>query len=87
LNTEQTRAFRIIASHSQLSKPEPLRMYIGGQGGTGKSLVIQALNKFFTEQGESRRFRLASFTGVAAKNISGMTLHSALCLSQNRTMK
>ncbi|KAJ3880113.1 hypothetical protein F5051DRAFT_307114, partial [Lentinula edodes] len=82
LNAEQSRAFTIIARHSQTKNPDPLRMYLGGQGGTGKSQVIQALNDFFGKQGQSRRFRLASFTGVAAKNISGMTLHAALCMSQ-----
>ncbi len=55
-------------------------MFLGGPGGTGKSRVIDALKEFFTAKGDSRRFRLASYTGVAARNISGMTLHSALAL-------
>ena len=37
LNTEQARAFRIVAEHSLLEKPEALCMYLGGPGGTGKS--------------------------------------------------
>jgi len=82
LNTEQERAFRIIAEHSMLTRPDPLRMYLGGPGGTGKSRVIQALTEFFQRQGQDRRFRLASYTGVAARNIQGMTLHSALCLNR-----
>ncbi|KAF9053996.1 hypothetical protein BDP27DRAFT_1147050, partial [Rhodocollybia butyracea] len=87
LNTEQERAFRIVANHSQQSQPDPLQMYIGGQGGTGKSVVIEALRSFFNEQKENRRFRLSSYTGVAAKNISGMTLHSALLLNQFARVK
>ncbi|KAJ3858398.1 hypothetical protein EV359DRAFT_3305, partial [Lentinula novae-zelandiae] len=47
----------------------------------GKLHVISALKVFFEQQGELRQFRLASYTGVAAQNISGMTLHSALLLS------
>ncbi len=82
LNEEQKRAYRIIASHSMETKPAPLRMYIGGFGGTGKSRVIQALKNFFEERNQSRRFRLASFTGMAAKHISGTTLHAALGLKQ-----
>ncbi|KAG2738041.1 hypothetical protein P692DRAFT_201680114, partial [Suillus brevipes Sb2] len=82
LNTEQTRAFRIVAEHSLRNTPEPLRMFIGGAGGTGKSRIINALKEFFHRRNQSRRFRLASYTGVAAKNISGMTLHSALSISQ-----
>lgn len=81
LNTEQARAFRIIAMHSMDQELKPLRMYIGGPGGTGKSRVIQALTDFFERRGESRRLRLASFTGAAAKNIGGTTLHTALSLN------
>lgn len=47
LNDEQTRAFKIIAEHSQTNNPEPLRMFIGGPAGTGKSRVINALKDFF----------------------------------------
>ncbi|KAJ7204133.1 hypothetical protein GGX14DRAFT_369107, partial [Mycena pura] len=44
--------------------------------GTGKSRVIDALRNFFQLRGQSHRFRLAAYTGVAA----GMTPHAALCL-------
>lgn len=82
LNAEQTRAFKIVAQHSLIDRPEALRMDLGGPGGTGKSRVINALKVFFERRNQSRRFRLASYTGVAAKNISGMTLHAALSLNQ-----
>ncbi|KAJ7739460.1 P-loop containing nucleoside triphosphate hydrolase protein, partial [Mycena maculata] len=82
LNTEQAQAFRIIAHHSLQNRPEQLRMLLAGPGGTGKSWVIDALRDFFTLRGQGRRLRLAAFTGVAARNIQGMTLHSALCLNQ-----
>jgi hypothetical protein len=84
LNNEQARAFRIICNHSMNSQNEALKMYIGGAGGTGKSRVINALKKYFERRGQGRQFRLASYTGVAAKNISGMTVHSALSLNQQR---
>ena len=85
LNREQARAFRIVAQHSLQNKPHPLRMFLGGAGGTGKSRVINALKEFFDRRHQSRRFRLSSYTGVAARNISGMTLHAALCLNQRNT--
>ena len=47
LNTEQERAFRIIANHASTEKPEQLIMYIGGMAGTGKSRVIKALTAFY----------------------------------------
>ncbi|KAJ3816482.1 hypothetical protein F5880DRAFT_1449753, partial [Lentinula raphanica] len=78
LNELQERAFRLIAVHSVQQKAEPLRMYLGGPGGTGKSYVIGCLDRFFRERNQTRRFRLCLYTGVAASNISGMTLHSAL---------
>jgi hypothetical protein len=82
LNVEQVRAFEIVAQHSTDGNADPLRMFIGGPGGTGKSRVIDALKDFFEGRGEKRRFRLSSYTGVAARNISGMTLHAALGLRQ-----
>ena len=81
LNTEQARAFRIITLHSIDTRSRPLRMYIGGPGGTGKSRIIHALTDFFNRKQQSRRLRLALFTGVAAKNIGGTTLHTALCMN------
>ncbi|KAG1898534.1 uncharacterized protein F5891DRAFT_1042434, partial [Suillus fuscotomentosus] len=69
LNLEQARAFRIVAEHSINRSPEQLRMYIGGCGGTGKSQVINVLKEFFRRRNEERRFRLTSYTGVAARNI------------------
>ena len=84
LNAEQTRAFKIIASHVMEQKPKPLRMYLGGPGGTGKLRVIHALTDFFKRKDQSRRLRLAAFTGVAAKNIGGTTLHTALAMSSSR---
>jgi PIF1-like helicase len=80
LNVEQARAFSIIANHSLMDNVKPLRMYLGGPGGTGKSRVINGLRDFFKSRGQHRRFRLASYTGVAARNITGMTLHAALKL-------
>jgi hypothetical protein len=85
LNKEQARAFSIVAEHSKNRDNKPLRMYLGGKGGTGKSRVITAMQDYFIQRGEERRFRLSSYTGVAARNISGMTLHAALMFSQHQS--
>ncbi|KAI0038037.1 hypothetical protein FA95DRAFT_1461306, partial [Auriscalpium vulgare] len=82
LNTEQARAFQIVAEHSLVGNAAPLRMFLSGPGGTGKSRVINALVEYFKQRGEERRLRLCAYTGVAARNIGGMTLHSALSLNQ-----
>jgi hypothetical protein len=46
------------------------------------ALQWKGLTDFFTRRGQERRFRLSSFTGVAARNITGMTLHAALSLGK-----
>ncbi|KAG1736159.1 uncharacterized protein EDB91DRAFT_1055768 [Suillus paluster] len=54
LNNKQSRAFKLIAEHSRASNPEPLRMFIGGPAGTGKSRVINALKDFFVKRNQAR---------------------------------
>jgi hypothetical protein len=49
-----------------------------GPGGTGKSRVMNALRDFFGRRNKTRRFQLAVYTGVAARNIGGAMLHSLL---------
>ena len=60
----------MIAEHSGADKPMQLRMFLSSPGGTGKSQVFNALQTFFQRKGEDRHFHLASYTGVAAHNIS-----------------
>ncbi|KAF9037307.1 hypothetical protein BDZ89DRAFT_910173, partial [Hymenopellis radicata] len=84
-NTEQARLFPLIAEHSLTHNSPQLRMFLNGPGGTGKSHVINGLREFFELRNQSRRFRLTAYTGVAARNIQGVTLHSALMLDRNRS--
>jgi ATP-dependent DNA helicase PIF1 len=78
LNAEQARAFNIVAHHALSDSPEPLRMYLGGMGGTGKTRVIKALLQWFEERGESHRMVVLAPTGAAASIIRGSTYHSFL---------
>ncbi|KAJ8502956.1 hypothetical protein ONZ45_g11279 [Pleurotus djamor] len=80
LNKEQRRAFRIVTNHSLQPDSSQLKMYLMGFGGTGKSRVIHALTEFFDRRGQSHRFTIGAFTGVAAMHIGGGTLHSMLNL-------
>lgn len=84
LNEEQAMAFQLVAMHSlqPATSSKPIRVIVHGPGGTGKSRVIDALRSFFDCRKESRRLRLAAYTGVASKCINGVTLHSALELRQ-----
>ena len=78
LNTDQQRAFRIIANHAVGPKTEQLIMYLGGMGGTGKSEVIKALIHFFKERNEQHRFVVLGPTGTSAALLGGSTYHSFL---------
>ncbi|KAF4617233.1 hypothetical protein D9613_005788 [Agrocybe pediades] len=83
LNREQKRAFKIVASHCIDGSNDQLKLYIGGSGGTGKSRVITAIKDYFALTNQGSRLRLAAYTGIAANNIHGVTLHAALNLSAN----
>ena len=78
LNTEQERAFRIVANHAVSPQKEQLKMYLGGMGGTGKSQVIKALAQFFNRRNEAHRFVILGPTGTSAALLGGSTYHSFL---------
>ena len=78
LNSDQERAFRIVANHAVTPGAEQLLMYVGGMGGTGKSQVIKALMDFFKFRNESHRFAILAPTGTAAALLHGSTYHSFL---------
>jgi hypothetical protein len=85
LNEAQTRAFSIIAHHSLLGQQidrKPLRMYLGGVAGTGKSQVLKALTYFVSERRERGRLMILAPTGSAAALIDGSTYHSVLGLRE-----
>ena len=71
---------------------EPYRVFLSGPGGVGKSHVIKLIHsdtvKFLklsgTVQPDDVIVLLAAPTGVAAFNIGGMTLHSALLLGRSK---
>lgn len=58
-----------------------LLFYLGGEGGTGKTRVIDALSFFCRSWGRPRAVLNAAFTGLAASAIGGSTLHSLVQLS------
>ncbi|SJL06776.1 uncharacterized protein ARMOST_10118 [Armillaria ostoyae] len=53
LNYEQEQAFHIVTNHSLTSSDKPLKMYISGMGGIGKTRVLLALIKYFELLNES----------------------------------
>ncbi|OBZ71253.1 hypothetical protein A0H81_08557 [Grifola frondosa] len=78
LNVEQLRAFELAAMHLIHTRRDPLRMYLGGMGGTGKSRVLSSLMYFLISRGEEYRFAVLGPTGGSAALINGSTYHSML---------
>ncbi|KIL59324.1 hypothetical protein M378DRAFT_50077, partial [Amanita muscaria Koide BX008] len=79
LKADQRRAYEVILWHLQQTlaekKPPPLRMILYGEGGTGKSKVIQTITEAFAAHRVSHMLVKSAYTGVAASLIDGKTTH------------
>ena len=93
LNHEQRRAYDIVDRHLLKTlageNPSQLRMIILGEGGTGKSRVIQAITSNFESLGAGNILVKGAYTGIAASIIDGRTLHvlTAIPLKGTRSAK
>ncbi|KIK51451.1 hypothetical protein GYMLUDRAFT_116041, partial [Collybiopsis luxurians FD-317 M1] len=54
---------------------DPLRMYVGGMGGTGKSQLVNALLHFFAARSCRFAIVVSAPTGNAAALLGGSTYH------------
>ncbi|OCH88800.1 hypothetical protein OBBRIDRAFT_695813, partial [Obba rivulosa] len=79
LRADQRRAFDIVTNHLretlQGGNPRQLLMVLYGEGGTGKSKVIQTITEDFVQQGAAHMLVKAAYTGIAASLIDGKTTH------------
>lgn len=89
LNEEQWNAYRIISkaflehrahdlNPDTKPKPAPLRMFLTGPGGTGKTHVVNAVKQVMKHYGCEDRIRFLAPTGSAATLIDGTTIHTGL---------
>ena len=87
LLADQSRALDLITRHLQEtlhgSLPTPLLMQIQGEGGTGKSKLIQTVTRLFEDLAVAHWLVKCAYTGIAASIISGETAHRAAGLSVN----
>ncbi|KAM4063484.1 PIF1-like helicase [Hirsutella rhossiliensis] len=83
LNKKQAIAFSIICRHLDSMRERDggdvsqLCQFVGGEGGTGKSRVIEALVGLFAAKGISSRLLVTATSGTAAARVNGITIHSA----------
>ncbi|KAK0489999.1 hypothetical protein EDD18DRAFT_1051396, partial [Armillaria luteobubalina] len=85
LNLEQEYAFRLMAFSQDSPTPSavepfPLRLFLTGSGGTGKTYVVQALTEVMAAFGSAHAIRFMAPTGSAASINDGMTLHKGFGL-------
>ena len=87
LNANQGRIFDAVKSHLLHQQQheanecqcdfEPLRMFVSGVGGTGKSFLIEAIKALVGSiwPSDSLTCAVAAPTGLAAFNVGGITIH------------
>ena len=88
LNHEQYQIFNDIMLRKRLHPSKPINLFLTGGAGTGKTftllLLVQGLLRHYSRQFEDGESfptgLLMAYTGKAAFNIGGTTIHSALHL-------
>jgi len=82
LNVDQKRIVnRVVNAVSENEKP--IRLIVSGQGGTGKSRVIDVIRRIISAKAPADDILsvvVAAPTGLAAFNVRGSTIHRILCL-------
>ena len=89
LNYLQRAAFLLVADafNLELQSPlepvgdqTPLRLYVGGPGGTGKSQIVKAILALFAAHARQAWIATTAPTGTAASAIKGSTIHSVFSI-------
>ena len=87
LIVDQLRAYKIITWHLDETlaghRPPPLRLIVNGEGGTGKSKLIEAVTDYFTAMGSQHLLVKMVYTGIVASHIQGITCYVAAMISRN----
>jgi len=80
LNIDQKRVVDKVVE--KLKNDDVIRLIVSGQGGTGKSRVIEVLNRLVTRDSGANSLPVvvAAPTGLAAVNVGGSTIHRVLSL-------
>ncbi|KAI1829025.1 hypothetical protein DTO027I6_10053 [Penicillium roqueforti] len=95
LNTKQRRVVEKILSEALMwadhpydpSKRQQSLLYVGGEGGVGKSQIVKAIVSGMDLIFRKQEVILMAPTGAAAENIGGSTYHTSLGISINRSQR
>jgi ATP-dependent exoDNAse (exonuclease V) alpha subunit len=81
---DQYKVFNILVNNwGQREYSKHPYFFLTGSAGTGKSFMIQQIVNFLIEK--NTKYLLMAPTGVAAKNVNGQTIHSALHIRNTQT--
>jgi hypothetical protein len=85
LNSKQKRTVSMIFYHAlrhqgkpAVEKDDQFLLYVGGEGGTGKSRIIEAVRLGMQLLERQNEVLVIAPTGNAAKNVQGSTIHTGL---------
>ena len=81
LNVAQTLVFKLFIEALFILTIFQRLIYMGGEGGTGKTRVIQAIMYYFLVNNKRNQLLIGAPTGSAACLINGETIHRLLKLS------
>ncbi len=95
LNEKQFQIYTHVMHHVSKGNPDPLRIFITGGAGVGKSMVLRCIYQGLLrltakkegENAEDMRIIVAAPTGKASYYAQGTTIHSILKLLPNRNSK
>jgi Cdc6-like AAA superfamily ATPase len=84
LSNDQYKILNILTNNwGQKERLKHPYFFLTGSAGTGKSFMIQQVIEHLTKQ--NIKYLLMASTGVAAKNVDGQTIHSALHIRNTQT--
>jgi len=83
-SNDQYKVFNILINNwGQREYSKHPYFFLTGSAGTGKSFMIQQVVNYLTDK--NIKYLLMAPTGVAAKNVDGQTIHSALHIRNTQT--
>lgn len=75
MNADEVKVFEKI-KNNVLSDNTKLKLYVSGEGGTGKSFLINVIKRWIREE-LNRETVVTAPTGIAAFNINGLTIYTS----------